>query len=178
MAFDELLRYLESQPRADWTERMMMLADFWALFSTCTKMPVGAVVVDEDFQVLVSGFNGAPRKAKHCKDQEHPLVDADGHCLYCIHAEGNCGNQATRLGVRLKGGLMFCLYRPCIRCATTMAQWGLKALYFRDEYLGDPFRTEALSLVVNSGTAVTKMAWTPKQEAFRYTLDLYRQSAT
>lgn len=161
-------------PEGRWEDRCMMLADFWSLFSTCTKMPVGAVVVDEDYQVLVSGFNGAPRKAKHCKDQDIPRVDADGHCLYCIHAEGNCGNQATRLGVRLKGGNMYCLYRPCIRCATTMAQWGLRRFYFREEYLGDPFRSQALGLLVNAGTQVTQLAWTPPQRAFRQALDLYR----
>lgn len=152
-----------------------MLADFWSLFTTCTKMPVGAIVVDQDYQVLVSGFNGAPRKAKHCKDQDIPMVDADGHCLYCIHAEGNCGNQATRLGVRLYGGMMFCLFRPCIRCATTMAQWGLSRLYFRDAYRGDNFERRALGLLADAGTQVTLLPWTPRTRAFRESLDLYRQ---
>jgi dCMP deaminase len=177
MELEAMLARLQAKPGIHWAERMMMLADFWALFSTCTKRAVGAVVVDEDFQVLVSGFNGAPRKAKHCRDQEHPLVDADGHCLYCLHAEGTCGNQATRLGIRLHGGIMFCLYRPCIRCATTMVQWGLKRLYFRDAYLGDPFEAESLSLLVAGGTSVAKLAWTPRQEAFRTALELYRQLA-
>lgn len=171
---DSLLEAFDSIPRAAWDERCMMLADFWSLFTTCTKMPVGAVVVDEDYQVLVSGFNGAPRGAKHCKEQGTPRVDADGHCLYCIHAEGNCGNQATRLGIRLHGGTMYCLYRPCIRCATTMAQWGLRRLFFRDEYLGDSFRYEALALLSGAGVQVTKYEWTNHQRSFRVGLEYYR----
>lgn len=144
-----------------------MLAEWWALWSTCTKMPVGAVVVTPEFQVVVSGFNGAPRGAPHCNEQEQPLVDKDGHCLYCIHAEMNCSNQAARLGASLQGTTMYCLYRPCIRCATNMAQWGLHSVVYRDPYEGDSFEAEAVAMLERAGVEVRQMDWTPSMEAFR-----------
>ena len=148
-----------------------MLAEWWALWSTCSKGSVGAVVVDEDFQVLASGFNGAPRGIKHCQDQDEPLVDADGHCLYCIHAEMNCGHQAARTGVSLRGGTLFTLTRPCIRCAMNMVQWGLDSVFYRDLYLGDPFHDRAIWLLRHSGVRVSRLEVTPAMAAHILSLD-------
>lgn len=151
----------------------MMLADYWSMFSTCCRLHVGSAVVDRDFQVLVSAFNGSPRGLRHCDELS---AAKDGHCLECIHSEVNCINQAARVGVSLRGALMFTLYRPCIRCSLSLAQVGLLQLRYRDDYDSDGMRHQALMTLESAGIEVIHQPASPIERDFNLLLSTHTKA--
>jgi dCMP deaminase len=144
----------EGVPRVPWPERIMQLAGWWAQWSTCRWLQVGAVVVDDDFQVLVSGINGPARGQPHCNEVDQPR---EAHQLTCLHAEINCILQAARIGVSLRGASMYTWYRPCIRCAPHLVQVGLRAVYWRNQYGTDGLEAEAVALMKVGGIRVLRI---------------------
>lgn len=85
---------------------------------------VGAIVIDDDFNVRISGYNGMPRgvdddvEARH----ERPLKYA-----WFSHAEENCVAQAARVGVSLKGcTILLTSLFPCSTCSRLIIQSGIK----------------------------------------------------
>lgn len=151
----EVIEPLASAPqRPSWDTRLLRLARWWGQWGTCTKLHTGAVVVDADHQVLVSGYNGAPRGFPHCDGQ----LSDERHCLACIHAEANCLLQASRLGVALKGATMYATHRPCIRCSRMLAQVGLERLVYLHDYDSDENAEAALQTLERAGTVVDR--WT------------------
>ena len=85
---------------------------------------VGAVVIDDDFNVRVSGYNGMPRGVNDNIDARH---DRPIKYLYFSHAEENCIAQAARVGVSLKGcTLLVTSLFPCTTCSRLIIQSGIK----------------------------------------------------
>jgi len=88
---------------------------------------VGALVIDDDGNLLSTGFNGFPRGVL---DHEFRYADRSIKLKYISHAESNAIAQAARNGVRLKGSnlLLTALY-PCENCAKLIIQAGIKRIY-------------------------------------------------
>lgn len=88
---------------------------------------VGAVVLDDDCNILTVGFNGFPRGVADTperyadKAQKYPRI---------AHAEMNAVAQAARIGTKLHGSTMIvtALY-PCSMCARIIIQSGVKRVY-------------------------------------------------
>jgi dCMP deaminase len=85
---------------------------------------VGAVVIDDDFNVRISGYNGMPRgvndevRERHIRPTKY---------LYFAHAEENCVAQAARIGVSLKGcTILLTSLFPCTTCSRLIIQSGIK----------------------------------------------------
>lgn len=113
--------------RPSWEETFATVAAVWARRSTCPRLSVGCVVV-RDRQVLVSGYNGAPRGVAHCSDVGCTM---DGErCVRAVHAEQNAVAQAARVGVSLVGSTAYVTSRPCRRCVNLMAQSGVASVVF------------------------------------------------
>ena len=53
--------------RPTWDEYFMEIAEIVKKRSTCIRRQVGAVIV-KDKQILATGYNGAPKKLKHCEE--------------------------------------------------------------------------------------------------------------
>lgn len=86
---------------------------------------VGALALDDDHDILSTGYNGFPRKVKDVEERhERPMK-----YLYTSHAEENMVAQAARKGVSLKGAtvLVTSLF-PCTTCARLMIQAGVKRI--------------------------------------------------
>lgn len=84
---------------------------------------VGAVVLDDDFNVRISGYNGMPRGINDNVDARHqrPLK-----YKWMAHAEENCVAQAARVGVSLKGcTLLVTSLFPCTTCSRLIIQSGI-----------------------------------------------------
>lgn len=138
--------------RAPWHSRIMALAEWWSQWSTCRWLACGAVVVDDDWQVLASGFNGTPRGQAHCSDlKDRPR---DWHRSRCLHAERNCIIQAARVGISLRGATMYTTHRPCLDCAGHLAQVGLRAVVWLHQYTSDGAAEEAVAIMQSGGIAV------------------------
>ncbi len=69
-------------------EMYMKIAEAVALRGTCDRAYVGAVLVENDKNVIAIGYNGAPSGEPHCDDIGHFMVN--GHCMRAKHAEENC----------------------------------------------------------------------------------------
>ena len=94
------------------------------------KRKVGALIVDDDGDILSSGFNGFPRGIS---DDER-LLDQPEKLKLVIHAEQNAIYNAARVGVRIKGSIMLCNLFPCPACAKAIIQAGIKTLHVPNPY--------------------------------------------
>lgn len=112
---------------------------------------VGAVVLDDDYNIRGSGYNGFPRGVNDDLDERHerPLK-----YKFSSHAEENVVAQAARVGVSLKGcTLLLTSLHPCTSCARMIIQAGIKRVLAplkkdegRGEYRVDWNEEERLAL--------------------------------
>lgn len=87
---------------------------------------VGAVVVDDDFNLRISGYNGFPRGVDDDIDTRHARPEK---YRYTSHAEENCVAQAARTGTSLLGCTMIVTSLfPCSTCARLIIQAGIKRI--------------------------------------------------
>ena len=98
--------------------------------SSLSKDPstkVGAVIIDNDSNILSTGFNGFPRGVN---DLEQRYINRDIKLKYVAHAEANAIAQAARVGAKLLGSslIVTALY-PCTNCAKMIIQAGIKTIY-------------------------------------------------
>lgn len=136
-----------------WPLRMLRLAQWWSQWSTCRWLHTGAVVYDDDFQVLVSGFNGPARGQPHCTESE---VSREEHRYLCLHAERNCINQAARLGIAIRGTSMASLHRPCLTCVPHIIQVGIVRVHWVYPYDTDGSEDKALGTLASAGIEVVR----------------------
>lgn len=85
---------------------------------------VGAVVLDDDYNLRTSGYNGFVRGVNDSVEARHerPLK-----YKWTAHAEENCVAQAARVGVSLKGcTILVTSLHPCTGCSRMIIQSGIK----------------------------------------------------
>jgi dCMP deaminase len=125
--------------RPSWDDYFMKITKDVALRSTCLKRKVGAIIV-KDRRVLSTGYNGAPKKIKHCSitgclrrklqvpsGQRHELCRG-------LHAEQNAIIQAAWHGVKIEGATMYSTYQPCIICVKMIINAGINKLVYKGHY--------------------------------------------
>jgi len=129
-------------PRKSWDQYFIDIAKVVASRATCNRATVGAVVVDpEDHQILVSGYNGSPRKLDHCDEVGHLMQE--NHCRRVVHAEINAICQAARRGISLKGSVIYITgYFPCLNCMKAIIQAGIKEVVYEKEYHSAEYQWE------------------------------------
>lgn len=85
---------------------------------------VGAVVIDDDLNIRISGYNGMPRGINDDIDARHVRPTK---YMWTSHAEENCVAQAARVGVSLKGcTILLTSLFPCTACSRMIIQSGIK----------------------------------------------------
>lgn len=85
---------------------------------------VGAVVIDDDFNVRISGYNGFARGVDDSVDARH---ERPTKYFWAAHGEENCVAQAARIGVSLKGcTILVTSLFPCSTCSRLIIQSGIK----------------------------------------------------
>lgn len=112
---------------------MMNIASQLGSLSTCNRAHIGCVITNRDFQILSTGYNGAPKGSFHCT-QVGCLMNK-GHCVRTNHAEQNAIITASR---NLEDSLLFTSTSPCFTCVTLIIQAGIKEVFFYDWYETDP----------------------------------------
>lgn len=146
--------------RPSWDEYFMAIAQVVASRSVCLRHKIGAVVVNEDKQILSTGYNGPPRGMKHCaarggciRDKENiPSGTRQEYC-FGLHAEQNAIVQAAREGIRLLGSTLYCTYKPCSLCAHMIVNAGIKEVYFTADYHDD------LTLTILKEGGISYIKW-------------------
>ena len=119
-------------------EYFALLAHLVAQRSTCLRRQVGAVIVDRDWRIVSTGFNGAPAGVKHCLDMGCPRKNFPSgqmlHLCLATHAEANAIANAARQGHRVNGARIFCSILPCQECLKLLINAGIKEVYYLGKY--------------------------------------------
>jgi dCMP deaminase len=128
--------------RLSWDEYFMEITRLVARRSTCLRRQVGATLV-RDRQILVTGYNGAPRGLPHCDEVgclrlSMDIPSGERHEL-CrgLHAEQNAIIQAANHGVSLKDATLYTTTHPCIICTKMIINAGIRRVVYQQGYADD-----------------------------------------
>ena len=125
--------------------------------STCIRRQVGSVII-KDKRILSTGYNGAPMGCKHCEEigclREQLNVPSGQRHELCraVHAEQNAILQAAYAGVSLKDAEIYVTAQPCVLCAKSIINAGIRKVIFDGEYPDEL----AMSMLKEAGIKVVK----------------------
>lgn len=104
----------------EWQNYLMGFAKHAATKSK-DSTKVGAVLVGENREVLLSAFNGPPMGVEDRPERfERPTK-----YLFASHAEANLIAFAARRGIQTEGKAVYVTHMPCAACARTLIQAGI-----------------------------------------------------
>jgi len=153
--------------RVSWDDYFLNIANVTKTRSTCLRRQVGAVVVSQDKTILTTGYNGAPKRCKHCDEtgcmrQVLKIPSGERHEICrAAHAEMNAVAQAASKGICLEGSTIYITNAPCVICAKIMINAGIKKVVYSDPYpdsLAKTLLQEAGIKVVHHNAIVPKLA--------------------
>ncbi|MCF7873788.1 MAG: cytidine/deoxycytidylate deaminase family protein [Candidatus Omnitrophica bacterium] len=130
---------MKNMNRPSWDQYFMGVAFLVSKRATCLRRKVGAVLV-KDRQILATGYNGAPRGIKHCKEtgclREKMGVPSGQRHEICrgLHAEQNVILQSAFHGVSVKGSTLYITNSPCSICAKMIINAGIDEIVVFDDY--------------------------------------------
>ena len=103
-------------------EVMLSIADALSRRATCKKLAVGCVLVDINFRIIGTGYNGVPSGWQHCTED----APCEGSCL-ATHAESNAllSCNPTR-----RPYVCYTTYSPCLACCKQLIQSGCRSIVF------------------------------------------------
>lgn len=126
----------------------MDLAAHIAAWSKDPSTKVGAVIVNDDKQVIGIGYNGFPRKVF---DGESRYITKDAKYLFVSHAERNALDNTF---TSTKGATLYTTLCPCNECTKGIIQRGIKRVVttkpdFSKTYLN---YNATITMMIESGT--------------------------
>lgn len=110
-----------------WDEYYMSFARLAAIKSKDTTK-VGAILVDPDGAVILTGFNGPPKGVLDLPER----FERPEKYQYASHAETNLIAFAARRGIMTKDCKVYCTHLSCASCARTLIQAGIVELVYAD----------------------------------------------
>ena len=118
--------------RIDWIRYALDLAKVAATRSEDPHVKVGAAILRKDHSVASLGYNGVPPGI------EINWSDRDERRKRVIHAEIN----ALRYIKPDEGYILVCPLSPCRHCIQSIASYGIKKVFYEEEYEKDEFAFE------------------------------------
>lgn len=108
---------------------MMSIARVLSFRATCRKLAVGAVLINDRFQIIGTGYNGVPRNYPHCS--QYPCEGADqpagSDTCIAVHAEQNALMQCHRVEDIF---CLYCTHAPCMRCTKMLLNTSCSCIVF------------------------------------------------
>lgn len=144
MALIEHIKSIDYRPC--WEEYFMSVAYLLAKRSSCTRLHVGSVIVD-DKRIIATGYNG------HIKGTPHISIVRDGHEMMTVHAETNAITDAASRGIKLNGSKIYVTHYPCINCAKNIITAGIQEVVYAEDYKNDELCAKLYEM---SGVKITK----------------------
>lgn len=138
-----------------WDEYFLAIAEVVRTKSRDRETKIGAVIVDEDNQIVATGYNGFPRGVEYSDERLQRPAKYD----FFEHAERNAIFAAARRGIPLKGCRLYLAGKhfSCLDCARAIIQTGISSVFMPEPDLSNAaykFQT-ALNLFEESGVRVT-----------------------
>jgi dCMP deaminase len=147
----EIVEFIKSSNiRPSWDQYFMMVAYMISKRSSCKKINVGCVVVDNNKNIITTGYNG------HVAGGEHRSIERNGHEQMTIHSETNAIAIAGKKGASVYGATAYVTHYPCINCAKILIASGIKKIIYDCEYKPDELCKE---LYADAGVIVEKFNW-------------------
>ena len=122
---------------------LLRISKMFAEFSTCLSRKVGCVIASQAGHIISTGYNGAPKKARHgceagcfCQDPDR-VSGTYQERLRCSHAELNAIAQAAYEGVSTRDARIYCVLFPCSYCCKAIIQAGIRKVIYEEDY-NDP----------------------------------------
>lgn len=106
-------------------DMFMNMAYLLAMKSKDENTKIGAVIVDDEHNVVSTGFNSFPRGIN---DNIKERQEKPEKYYYFSHAERNSIYNAARIGVSLKNCNLYTPGFPCTNCALAIIQSGIKEI--------------------------------------------------
>lgn len=133
-------------------EYYMRVCYLTAKLSTAKRLKVGAIAV-KDNRTISIGYNGTVsgqdnsceyivRGEVGCDPEEFPLIDSRSRYKLVtkpevIHAERNCLDKIAKSNESSEGAVMFITHSPCIECAKSIFNTGIKTVFYSEFKTGD-----------------------------------------
>lgn len=108
-----------------WDDRFLSLANLVSSWSKDPSTKVGAVIVNDNNQVLSTGYNGFPRGLD---DSMEKYSDRPYKYAHVIHAEHNA---ILHCGHSMKDATIYVTHQPCPHCAGIISSVGIKNVIFK-----------------------------------------------
>lgn len=108
-----------------WVKRFINMSLDVSKWSHDPSTKVGAVIIDEDRNVVSVGYNGFPR---NILDSEERLNNRELKYALTVHAEANAISACARNGIATKNCTLICTHYPCTTCAGYIIQAGISTV--------------------------------------------------
>lgn len=139
-----------------WNDYFLTIAEAVGARSKDPSTQIGAVIVDDENQIVSTGYNGLPRGMV---EDDPILFERPSKYDYFEHAERNAIYAAARKGCSVKGcriylaGKHFC----CLECARAIVQAGISEVFCPEPDFSNPtFKFDvALAILTECGVKVT-----------------------
>lgn len=116
-------------------ETWLEVAKIVAKRGTCSRRQVGCVIVDAQFRLLSSGYNGPPAGEPHCIDHPCPgatLKSGQGLSICeAVHAEENALLQCKD---PLRIQTVYVTTAPCVDCVKLLMNTACRNIVFLEDY--------------------------------------------
>ncbi len=134
------------EPRPDWDNYFMNIAEQVKLRATCMSPKKGSIIV-KDKMIVSTGYNGSPKNVKHCTDggcqrctSRHLGKIKSGvysePCI-CCHSEENSIVQAAYNGTSTRGANLYTTFTPCTNCCKLIINAGIREVIAKTVYPDD-----------------------------------------
>jgi dCMP deaminase len=124
----------------------MKVAEVYSQLSSAKRLQVGCVIVKDD-TIIGIGYNGMPSGWDNCCEDMTILQDEISPGVFnlskrtelktkpeVIHAEINSLAKVARSTNSSEDADMFITHAPCIECAKSIFQSGIRRVFYRDTY--------------------------------------------
>ena len=115
----------------DWDEWFMRMTYLVSSKSKDKKTKIGAVIVNNDHQIIKIGYNGFPVGVNDDISERH---DRPLKYRYTAHAEANSIFFAARDGVKINGSILYTTGLCCIECSKAVIQSGIKCVIYHKQF--------------------------------------------
>ena len=105
-----------------WDDRFLAIAYSASTWSKDPGTKVGAAIVS-DRRIIATGYNGFPEGVD---DSRERYEDRETKLSLTVHAEVNAILNAAKAGARTEDATLYVTFPPCVRCATSVIQSGIK----------------------------------------------------
>ena len=129
----QFFRFLASyKQRLSWDDYFSSIACITSNRSSCDRLKVGCVIINQDNRILSTGYNG------YIAGMPHNISNIrNNHEIMTVHAEQNSICYASKNGVSISNCKIYITHFPCINCTKLLISSGISEIYYINDYNND-----------------------------------------